>query len=237
MTYTLPQRLLAEALGTGALVCAVVGSGIMAQGLTTDIALALLGIAIATGAVLVVIITTLAPISGAHFNPAVTFVVLLRREIPPLEGVLYVVIQLAGGIAGTWLAHAMFELPVLELGTTARTGVGQWVGEVVAVFGLVLTVLLGVRFREQAVPTLVALYVVSAIWFTSSTCFANPAVTLARAFTDTLTGIRPIDTLPFFAAELVGAVLGMVAASALLPRAETATENPPVSERPVPSAG
>ncbi len=216
MAFDLSRRLAAEALGTGLLVATVVGSGIMADKLTDDTALALLGNTLPTGAILVVLITILGPVSGAHFNPAVTTVFALRREIAMNAALAYVVVQIAGGIAGTFLAHAMFELPLLQVSDTTRTGTGQWIAEAVAAFGLVFTILAGLRFRSDAIPWLVGLYITAAYWFTASTSFANPAVAIARAFSDTFSGIRPIDVSGFIAAELLGALLAMVFAGWLL---------------------
>jgi glycerol uptake facilitator-like aquaporin len=206
----LSRRLAAEALGTGFLVCTVVGSGIMATTLTGDVALQLLANAIPTGAILVVLITVLGPISGAHFNPAVTLAFLARREIGFGEGGAYMASQCAGGILGTWLAHAMFALPILQASATVRTGAPQWLAEGVATFGLVFVILAGLRARAEAVPWLVGLYITAAYWFTASTSFANPAVALARSLTDTFSGIRPLDLPGFVAAEGGG---GLVAAA------------------------
>ncbi len=205
----LPRRLAAEGLGTCLLVATVVGSGIMAQGLTTDAALALLANALATGAVLVVLIALLGPLSGAHFNPAVSLVFALRRELAARDAVAYAIAQVVGGIVGTLLAHAMFALPLLETSTKVRTGAGQWLAEAVATFGLVAVILAGLRFRRQATPWLVGLYIVAAYWFTASTSFANPAVAIARALTNTFAGIRPIDVPGFIVAELAGALVAL----------------------------
>lgn len=205
--FDLPRRLAAEALGTGLLVATVVGSGVMADKLTADDALALLANTLPTGAILVVLITTLGPISGAHFNPAVTLAFALRRDLQSTVALAYVAAQLAGGFAGSLLAHAMFELPVLQLGTTVRTGTAQWLAELVAAFGLVFTIFAGLRFRAEAVPWLVGLFITAAYWFTASTSFANPAVAVARAFSDTFAGIRPADLPGFVAAEFAGALL------------------------------
>ena len=214
--YDLRRRLAAEALGTGLLVATVVGSGIMAETLTKDVALALLGNTIATGAILVVLITILGPISGAHFNPAVSLVFALRGELPGTEAVLYTVAQIVGGIAGTVAAHLMFALPVVELSLHARTGGAQWFAEFVATFGLIVTILAGIRFQHEAVPWLVGLYITAAYWFTASTSFADPAVALARALTNTFSGIRPADLPGFIAAELLGAVCALVLTGWLL---------------------
>lgn len=206
----LPRRLVAEALGSALLVATVVGSGIMAAALTTDGALALLGNTLPTGAILVVLITVLGPISGAHFNPAVTLVFTLRRELPASLALAYILAQCAGAIAGTLLAHAMFELPLLQLSTHARTGAGQWLAEAVATFGLVAVILGGVRANASAVAWLVGLYITAAYWFTASTSFANPAVTLARALTDSFSGISPADAPGFIIAQLIGALAAAV---------------------------
>jgi len=216
MAADLSRRLAAETLGTAMLVATVVGSGIMADRLTDDVALSLLGNTIPTGAILVVLITILGPISGAHFNPAVTLVFALRREIETNAALAYVTAQIVGGIAGTFVAHVMFELPVLQLSQTVRTGSGQWIAELVAAFGLVFTILAGLRFRGDAIPWLVGLYITAAYWFTASTSFANPAVAIARAFSNTFAGIRPLDVPAFIAAELLGALLAMALAGWLL---------------------
>jgi glycerol uptake facilitator-like aquaporin len=218
--FDLSRRLAAEALGTGILVATVVGSGIMAETLTKDIALALLCNTLPTGAILVVLITVLGPISGAHFNPAVTLVFTGKRELPIQEALLYVVAQIAGGIAGTMAAHVMFGLPVLDMSMKVRTGGAQWFAEAVAAFGLVATILAGVRFQRSAVPWLVGLYITAAYWFTASTSFANPAVAIARSLTNTFAGIRPIDLPGFIVAELLGAILASLLMNWLLGRPE-----------------
>lgn len=207
---TLSRRLTAEALGTALLVCTVVGSGIMATNLTQDVALQLLVNTLPTGAILVVLITILGPISGAHFNPAVTLAFGLRHEIQISDGALYIVAQCIGGILGTFAAHAMFDLTLLQFSGTIRTGLPQWWAEIIATFGLVFTILAGLRANSAAIPWLVGLYITAAYWFTASTSFANPAVALARSLTDTFSGIRPIDLPGFFAAECVGAVIATV---------------------------
>jgi glycerol uptake facilitator-like aquaporin len=214
--YDLPRRLVAEALGTALLVATVVGSGIMAESLTRDVALALLGNTLATGAILVVLISILGPISGAHFNPAVTLTFALKRDLTPREALLYVAAQVAGGIAGTMMAHAMFALPLLDASLKVRTGGAQWLAEGVAAFGLVATILAGIRFNRPAIPWLVGLYITAAYWFTSSTSFANPAVAIARAMTNTFSGIRPVDLPGFIAAELGGAVAALLLMAWLL---------------------
>ncbi|WP_338548282.1 MIP/aquaporin family protein [Roseovarius phycicola] len=209
MTFDLPRRLTAEFLGTLLLVCTVVGSGIMAETLTEDVAVALLGNAIPTGAILFVLITILGPISGAHFNPAVTFAFLLRREISGSDAMAFMVVQVAGGVLGTVIAHGMFALDLFQASTTVRTGGAQWFAEVVATFGLVGVILGGLRFKAEAVPMLVGLYITAAYWFTASTSFANPAVAISRAFTDTFSGIRPADLPGFITAEIIGAAIAV----------------------------
>lgn len=201
------RRLAAEALGTGLLVATVVGSGIMAERLTDDVAVALLGNTLPTVAILVVLISLFGPISGAHFNPAVSLVFALRRELPAGDLAAYIVVQVIGGIAGAWLVHLMFETPVLQLAAQVRTGPAQWLSEGVATFGLVLTILVGLRQRPDAVPVLVGLYIGAAYWFTASTSFANPAVTIARALTDSFSGIRPLDAPGFIVMQILGALL------------------------------
>ncbi|MGE0241848.1 MAG: aquaporin [Parvibaculaceae bacterium] len=224
-SFDLSRRLAAEALGTGLLVATVVGSGIMADKLTGDTALALLGNTLPTGAILVVLITILGPISGAHFNPAVSLVFALRRDIDWGTALVYAVAQIAGGIVGTIAAHLMFELPLVEASSTARTGAAQWFAEAVAAFGLVATILAGLKFAVSALPWLVGLYITAAYWFTASTSFANPAVAIARSLTNTFSGIRPIDLPGFIVAELVGAVVGFFLMAWLLrPEPEPAAQ-------------
>jgi glycerol uptake facilitator-like aquaporin len=206
---TFSRRIAAEGLGTALLVATVVGSGIMADRLTADTAMALMGNTIPTGAILFVLITVLGPVSGAHFNPAVTAVFAARGDVTVPDALAYVLAQVAGGIAGSIAAHLMFDLPVLQLATHARTGASQWFSEVVAAFGLVAVILGGLRSRPQAIPALVGLYITAAYWFTASTSFANPAVTIARALTDTFSGIRPIDAPAFIIAQLIGAFLAL----------------------------
>src|SRR3977135_498682 len=210
LEHDLPRRLAAEALGTALLVATVVGSGIMAESLTKDVALALLGNTLPTGAILVVLITILGPISGAHFNPAVSLIFALKRELTTRDAALYVGAQILGGILGTIIAHGMFALPLLDASLKVRTGGAQWFAEAVAAFGLVATILGGIRFQRAAVPWLVGLYITAAYWFTASTSFANPAVAIARAFSNTFAGIRPIDLPGFILAELAGALLAAV---------------------------
>jgi glycerol uptake facilitator-like aquaporin len=225
--YDMPRRLVAEALGTALLVATVVGSGIMAETLTKDTALALLGNTLPTGAILVVLITILGPISGAHFNPAVSLIFALKRELTARDTVLYIGAQILGGIVGTMIAHGMFALPLLDASMKARTGGAQWFAEAVAAFGLVATILAGIRFQRAAVPWLVGLYITAAYWFTASTSFANPAVAIARSFTNTFSGIRPVDLPGFIAAELLGAVIGMLVMTWLLrPEKDAPALNP-----------
>jgi glycerol uptake facilitator-like aquaporin len=214
--FDLSRRLTAEALGTALLVATVVGSGIMAESLTKDVALALLGNTLPTGAILVVLIAILGPISGAHFNPAVSLVFALKRELTPRDALLYMTVQIIGGIAGTMMAHAMFALPLLGASLKMRTGGAQWLAEGVAAFGLVATILAGLRFDRPAIPWLVGLYITAAYWFTSSTSFANPAVAIARSMTNTFSGIRPADLPGFIAAELCGALAALMLMSWLL---------------------
>jgi glycerol uptake facilitator-like aquaporin len=208
---SLPRRVAAEALGTGLLVATVVGSGIMAEKLAGgNVAMALLGNTIPTGAILVVLILALGPISGAHFNPAVSLVMAVNgglrwRELGP-----YVAAQVIGGCLGTLAAHGMFELPLLQIATKARTGPAQWFAEFVATFGLLVTILALVRFRIEAVPLAVGLYITAAYWFTASTSFANPAVTIARSLTDTFAGIAPADAPMFVLVQAIGALAGMM---------------------------
>jgi glycerol uptake facilitator-like aquaporin len=217
--FDLSRRLTAEALGTGILVATVVGSGIMAETLTRDVALALLCNTLPTGAILVVLITILGPISGAHFNPAVTLVFAGRRELAAREAILYVIAQIAGGVAGTMAAHLMFALPLIDLSMKARAGGSQWFAEAIAAFGLVATILAGIRFQRAAVPWLVGLYITAAYWFTASTSFANPAAAIARSLTNTFSGIRPIDLPGFILAELCGALAGLLLMNWLLSEA------------------
>ena len=210
------RHAVAEGLGTALLVATVVGSGIMAESLTKDVALALLGNTLPTGAILVVLITVLGPISGAHFNPAVSLVFALKRELSWSEFALYCAAQVAGGVAGTIIAHLMFALPLLDASLKARTGGAQWFAEGVAAFGLIVTILGGIRYRRDAVPWLVGLYITAAYWFTASTSFANPAVAIARCFTNTFAGIRPIDLPGFIGAEFAGAIAALILMNWLL---------------------
>ncbi|MGV8854075.1 MAG: aquaporin [Devosia sp.] len=205
----LSRRLAAETLGTALLLATVVGSGIMAETLTQDIALALLCNTLATGAILVVLITMLGPISGAHFNPAVSLVMAMRGELKGRELGLYILVQIMGGMVGVWIAHAMFAQPLLQASTHIRTGGSQLLSEGVATFGLIAVILAGIRFRTETVPWLVGLYITAAYWFTASTSFANPAVTVARALSNTFAGIRPVDAPLFILAQFLGALLAL----------------------------
>ena len=212
MSFDLPRRAAAEALGTAGLLAVVVGSGIMAERLAGgNSAIALLANSLATAAGLYVLILALAPISGAHFNPIVTLTAVISRELPASQAAAYLAAQLGGAFAGVWLAHAMFGLPILQASTRARTGIGQWIGEIVATFGLIACIRLCTRCAPASVPAAVGVYIGAAYWFTSSTSFANPAVTLARAATDTFTGIAPVDAPMFIAAQVVGALAGLAA--------------------------
>jgi glycerol uptake facilitator-like aquaporin len=215
---SLARRLIAEGLGTAILVATVVGSGIMAERLAGgNQAIALLGNTIPTGAILVVIITILGPVSGAHFNPAVTLVFAARGELPWREVAPYIVVQCVGGIAGTALAHLMFELAPFAIGTTVRSGPSQWLAEAVATFTLIVAILGGLRFAPQAIPWLVGLTITAAYWFTSSTSFANPAVTLARGLTTTFAGIALNHVPGFIVAQLAGAVVAALLSRILFP--------------------
>jgi glycerol uptake facilitator-like aquaporin len=214
--FNLARRAVAEALGAAFLVATVVGSGIMAETLTDDSALALLGNTIPTAAILVVLITILAPISGAHFNPAVSMVMAIGRDLSWRDFAVYVAAQLAGAVTGAWVAHAMFGRELFEFSQTVRIGGGQWFSEVIATFGLILAVLGGLRFARGSVAWLVGLYIAAAYWFTASTSFANPAVTVARALTNTFSGIRPVDVPGFIMAQLAGALAALALCSWLL---------------------
>lgn len=209
--YSAGQRLCAEFTGTAFLLATVVGSGIMAETLAGgNIALALLANAIATGAILFVLITAFGPLSGAHFNPAVTMVFALRREIPAVEGIFYICVQIAGAIAGVWIAHAMFGGALIQFSDKVRSGGTQIFSEGVATFGLIMTILASIRMRAEAVPVAVGLYIVAAYWFTASTSFANPAVTIARSLSDSFAGIRAADVLPFITVQMIAAILAWV---------------------------
>jgi glycerol uptake facilitator-like aquaporin len=211
MNPSVGQRALAETLGTALLLATVIGSGIMAQRLSGgNVALALLGNSLATGAILPVLILIFGPVSGAHFNPAVSLAFALQKSIGWRITALYAACQIAGGVAGTWIAHAMFELPILQVSTTIRSGAGQWLAEAVAAFGLLLTIFGCVARAPAATPYAVGLYITAAYWFTASTSFANPAVTIARAWSDTFAGIAPSGVAAFIVAQLLG-MLGAIA--------------------------
>jgi glycerol uptake facilitator-like aquaporin len=218
------HALAAEAIGSFFLFCTVVGSGIMAETLAGgNAAVALLGNTLATGAILYVLITMLGAISGAHFNPVVTMVFRLRGALGTRQALGHVAAQLLGGIPGIWAAHLMFGLPIIEFSAKVRTGPGQWTGEFIATFGLVLTILGTLRHRPHAVPAAVSLYIVAAYWFTSSTSFANPAITIARALSDSFAGIAPADVPAFILAQIAGALAAHFTASALFGTADRDT--------------
>jgi glycerol uptake facilitator-like aquaporin len=200
----LPQRAFCEWLGTAFLLAAVVGSGIMAQKLAGDSAVALLCNTLPTGAILAVLILIFGPLSGAHFNPAVSIGFALRSELPWSEAAIYIAAQVLGGLVGVWVAHLMFELPVWQFSITERTGAGQWLAEAVATFGLLLTIFGCVARRPDSVPYAVGLYITAAYWFTASTSFANPAVTIARSLSDTFAGIAPAGVTAFIIFQLAG---------------------------------
>lgn len=204
--YTLSRRLVAELIGTAFLLATVVGSGIMGERLADgNVAIALLANTIPTGAILVVLITMLGPISGAHFNPAVTAVFAAKREMGLSDSALYVLVQIIGGLIGVWVAHLMFDEALFQTSAKVRSGPAQWFAEWVATFGLLFTILVTLRAKESAVAMAVGLYITAAYWFTASTSFANPAVTVARAFSDTFAGIRPGDMPYFIVAQFLGA--------------------------------
>ena len=206
--FSLSRRLVAEGLGTAILLAAVVGSGIMAERLAGgNTALALLANTIATGAALVVLITIFGPVSGAHFNPCVTLWFVLRRDMAGATALLYGAAQLAGAVLGVWLAHAMFAMPILEVSHKLRDGPAQWLAEGVATFGLIVTIAGGIRFAALSTPVLVGLYITAAYWFTASTSFANPAVTLARSLSDSFAGIAPSSAPGFIAAQVAATLL------------------------------
>jgi glycerol uptake facilitator-like aquaporin len=216
-TSTTGQRLGAEFLGTAFLLATVIGSGIMAERLSGgNEALALLCNTIPTGAILFVLITMLGPVSGAHFNPAVTAVFLVQKEIELKEAAAFAIVQIAGALIGTWAAHAMFDETILQISSKVRTGPSQWFAEWVAAFGLVTTILLTLKAKADAVAISVGLYITAAYWFTASTSFANPAVTIARGLSDTFAGIRPVDVSLFIVAQMIGAVCALFVCRALL---------------------
>ena len=208
-TFNLARRVTAEGLGTGLLVATVVGSGIMAETLTRDVALQLLGNTLPTGAILVVLITILGPISGAHFNPVVTLAFAWLGDFKWGDVFPYLVSQVIGGVIGVVIAHAMFDLSLMAFSTKVRTGIPNWFAEIVATFGLLATILGGIRFNAAGVPWLVGLYITAAYWFTASTSFANPAVAIARSFSNTFSGIRPLDLPGFILAQIIGAALAV----------------------------
>ena len=218
----LPQRAFCEWLGTAFLLAAVVGSGIMAQKLAGDDALALLCNTLATGAILAVLILVFGPLSGAHLNPAVSIGFALRSELPWSEAGIYIAAQVLGGLVGVWVAHLMFELPVWQFSITERTGAGQWLAEAVATFGLLLTIFGCVARRPDSVPYAVGLYITAAYWFTASTSFANPAVTIARSLSDTFAGIAPAGVAAFIAAQMAGMLAAVMLSRWLWPKAAIA---------------
>lgn len=223
MTIGLGRRLLAEALGSAMLTGTVIGSGILAARLAGgNDAVALLGNTAATAAILFVLITSLGPISGAHFNPAVTLIMALKREVSPLSALLYIPVQIAGCVLGAWLAHAMFELPIVQFSTHMRAGSAQVLSEGVATFALVFAILAVSRWRPDAVAAAVALVITAGYWWTASTSFANPAITIARAMSDTFAGVRPADAPGFIAGQLIGALAAWIACTVLLPMGKTA---------------
>ena len=227
---SIAQRLAAEALGTAFLLAAVVGSGIMAAKLAGgNGAIALLCNTIPTGAILIVLILIFGPLSGAHFNPAVSLAFAIRRALPWHEAAIYIAAQLAGGIAGVWAAHLMFELPLWQLSLTVRTGSGQWLAEGIASFGLLLTIFGCIARAPHAVPYAVGLYITSAYWFTASTSFANPAVTIARALSDTFAGIAPAGVVGFIAAQLIGMLAAVAVGQWLWPTQVALTKAPDLS--------
>jgi glycerol uptake facilitator-like aquaporin len=215
----LHRRLAAEGIGSFFLFATVIGSGIMAEALAGgNVAIALLANTLATGAILFVLIAMLGPVSGAHFNPAVSLVMAARHELQWRDLLPYLAVQLAGGALGALAAHLMFDLPLLQLSVKARTGIGQWTGELVATFGLILTIIGTATYRPKLVPASVALYIIAAYWFTSSTSFANPAITVVRSLSDSFSGIAPADVPPFILFQLLGAGLAALVASFLFGR-------------------
>ena len=211
MTHTLLQKVGAEFIGTAGLLATVIGSGIMGETLAGgNVAIALLGNTIATGAILVVLIWVFGPISGAHFNPAVTIAFLVTGEISARDAAIFIVVQVLGALVGMLVAHAMFDLALIQESTKVRMGIGQWFAESVAAFGLVATIFGCIRARPDAVAMAVGLYITAGYWFTASTSFANPAVTIARSFTDTFSGIQPADAPAFIGMQIVGAILAVL---------------------------
>ena len=219
MTLGVKRALAAEGIGSLFLFAAVIGSGIMAERLSGgNVAIALLGNTMTTAAMLFVLITMLGPVSGAHFNPAVSLVMALRHELPWRDVLPYILVQIGFGVLGAWAAHVMFDMPVLQTSLKARTGIGQWTGEAVATFGLILTIIGTARHRPEWIPASVALYIAAAYWFTSSTSFANPAITIARSMTNSFSGIAPADAPMFIVAQLVGALFAASIGSQLFAR-------------------
>ena len=216
MTEPLARRLAAEGVGSFFLFAAVIGSGVMAEALAGgNVAVAMLGNTLATGAMLFVLIAMLGPVSGAHFNPAVSLLFASRGDLPWREAAAFIAVQLLGGVLGAWAAHAMFDLPILQVSTKARSGMGQWTGEAIATFGLILTIIGTLRHRPAWVPASVALYISSAYWFTSSTSFANPAITIVRSLSESFAGIAPGDVPMFILAQSIGAAAAAVAGRAI----------------------
>jgi glycerol uptake facilitator-like aquaporin len=223
-SMALPRRLVAEALGTMVLVATVVGSGIMAARLTGDLAIQLLGNTLPTGAILIVLVTVFGPVSGAHFNPAVSLVFALRRELPWPDFAPYALAQVVGGLLGTIIAHLMFSLPALQIGDRSRNGGAIWLSEAVATFTLVLAILGTLNAKREAVPVIVGLTITATYWFTASTSFANPAVTLARGFTQSFAGIALADVPAFVLMQVIGALGGMALAGFVFGRFERTNE-------------
>ena len=210
-TQSRSRQLVAEGVGTMLLLATVIGSGIMAERLAGgNLAVALLGNTIPTGAILYVLITIFGPVSGAHFNPAVTLAFAIRRQITAWRALMFVAMQIVGGLCGAILAHLMFEMPALQLSQNMRTGGAQWLSEFVATLGLLTVIFGGLRWRPEAIPALVGLYITAAYWFTASTSFANPAVTIARSFTDSFSGILPAHASGFILAQLAAAIIAPI---------------------------
>ncbi|NDB69338.1 MAG: aquaporin family protein [Methylocystaceae bacterium] len=216
MGYSLSKRVFAECMGTSLLVATVVGSGIMSTHLTSDVGLQLLGNTIPTGAILFVLINIFGPISGAHFNPVVSLVMALKKRLPISNVLPYIITQIIGGIIGTIIAHIMFDMDIIQLSTKVRTGNALWFAEFIATFGLVLTIIFGLRHSQSNIPALVAFYITAAYWFTASTSFANPAVTIARSFTNSFSGIAPTSIIGFTISQLIGALTALIVSVILL---------------------
>jgi glycerol uptake facilitator-like aquaporin len=223
------RALVAEFVGTASLLAVVIGSGIMAERLSPlNAGIALLANAFATGLGLYVLITVLAPVSGAHFNPVVTLAAMLNREIPRSLAPGYVIVQVGGAIAGVWAAHAMFDLPLLQSSTHVRTGTGQWISEVIATAGLLVTIAGATRYATGQTAAAIGAYIAAAYWFTASTSFANPAVTMARALSDTFAGVRPVDAPGFVVAQLVGTAAGLGVVRLLFGKASVVPKGGPL---------